>query len=131
MDRRNFFRRTGAALLVLPFGSSLVQACYGYGGSGGGNTASDTPAAAPSISGSNVVYTSNIDGDHSHMYSIAASAFTAPTDLAGQTSVSEGHSHAIAITAAELQNVEVGQSVVVTTGTSEDHTHVFTFVKVE
>jgi hypothetical protein len=131
MDRRGFFRRTGGALLVLPFGSFLVQACYGYGSGGGGNAASDVPAAAPSISGSNVVYTSNVDGDHSHMYAIAASSFTAPTDLAGQTSVAEAHSHSIAITADDLQNVEAGQSIVVMTGTSEDHTHVFTFIKVE
>jgi hypothetical protein len=126
MDRRHFFRTTGKALVIMPFGSFLIQACYG----GGGGSDSDTPAAPPTTSGSNAVYTSNIDGDHSHMYTIALADFATPTEQHGQTTVSEGHSHSITVAVADLQNVEAGQSVMVTTGVSEDHTHVFTFVKV-
>ena len=125
MNRRNFLRAGGGALLVLPFGTFLVEACYGTDASNG-----DTPAAPPAVSGSNAVYTSNIDGDHSHTFSIALSAFTAPADTQGQTSVDEGHAHSVAISAAELQNVQNGQTVKVTTGSSEAHTHVLTIVKV-
>jgi len=112
-------------LLVLPFGTFLVQACYGTDPPNG-----DTPAAPPAVTGGNAVYTSNIDGDHSHTFSIALTAFTAPADTQGQTSVDEGHAHSVAIAAADLQNVQAGQTVKVTTGNTESHTHVLTFVKV-
>jgi len=124
IDRRHFFRTTGKVLVLLPFGSFLLQACYGGGSDG------DTPAAAPTSSGSNVVYTSNIDDGHSHAYTIALASFATPTEQQGETSLSDGHTHSITIAVADLQNVTAGQSVMVTTGTSEDHTHVFTLVKV-
>jgi hypothetical protein len=125
MNRRNFLRAGGGALLVLPFGTFLVQACYGTDTSDG-----DVPAGPPAVSGSNAVYTSNIDGGHSHTFSISLSAFTAPAATQGQTSVDDGHAHSVAIAAADLQSVQTGQTVKVTTGTSESHTHVLTIVKV-
>jgi len=125
MDRRRFLRTSSGVLVAFPFGVFLVQACYGGGGSGGEN-----PAAPPVLSGSNAVYTSSIDGDHSHTFTIALSAFTAPVDTNGDTSTTEGHAHTVAISAAQLQSVEAGQTIQVTTGTSEAHTHVVTFVKV-
>jgi hypothetical protein len=125
MHRRHFLRRASGALLVLPFGSFLVQACYGTGASNG-----DAPAAPPTISGSSAVYTSNIDGGHSHTFTIALVAFTSPIDTQGQTSNDEGHTHSVAIAAADLQNVQTGQTVKVTTGNTESHTHVLTLVKV-
>jgi len=112
-------------VLVPPLGTFLIEACYGTDTSNG-----DAPAAPPAVSGSNAVYTSNVDGDHSHTFSIALAAFTAPADTQGQTSVDEGHAHSVAIAAADLQNVQAGQTVKVTTGTSESHTHVLTIVKV-
>ena len=111
---------------MLPVGLWLVEACYGSGGTPAGND----PAAPPTVSGSNAIYTSSIDGDHSHTFTIALSAFTSPADTSGDTATTEGHSHTVAISAAQLQDVEVGQTIQVTTGTSEAHTHVLTFVKV-
>ena len=123
-------RTTSGALLVLPFGVFLAQACYGgYGGGSSGST-DDTPAAPPAVSGSNAVYTSNIDDGHSHTFSIALTELTSPSDVSGVTGVTESHTHTVEITAAELQDVEVGQTVQVTTGTTESHSHVLTFVKV-
>ena len=110
---------------MLPIGTFLVQACYATDTSNG-----DAPAAPPAVSGGDAVYTSNIDGDHSHTFSIALAVFTAPADSQGQTSVDEGHAHSVAIAAAELQNVQAGQTVKLTTGTSESHTHILTLVKV-
>jgi hypothetical protein len=124
MQRRHFLRTTGGIMLVLPFGVFAAEACYGGGSSG------DTAAAPPIVSGSNAVYTSSIDGDHSHTFSIALSELSSPSDLSGDTSVDDGHAHSVAVTAAQLQNVELGQTIQVTTGTSESHSHVFTLVKV-
>ena len=124
MDRRRFLRTSSGVLVAFPFGVFLVQSCYGGGASGG------DPAAPPTVSGSDAVYTSSIDGDHSHTFTIALSVFSAPADTTGDTSTTEGHSHTVAISAAQLQNVELGQTIQVTSGTSESHTHVVTFVKV-
>jgi hypothetical protein len=125
MNRRGFFRTTGGALLVLPLGSLLVQACYGTSEPDGNG-----PAAPPTTSGANVEYTSNIDAGHSHTFDIALTTFSTPTDIQGQTSVDEGHSHAVSISATDVQQVESGQTMTVTTATSEGHTHVLTLVKV-
>jgi hypothetical protein len=125
MNRRGFFRTTGGALLALPLGSVLVQACSGTSEPDGNG-----PAAPPITSGANAEYTSNIDDGHAHTFDIALTTFAAPADLEGQTSVDEGHRHAVSISAADLQRVESGQSVMVTTATSEGHTHVLTLVNV-
>ncbi len=125
MNRRGFLRTTGGALLVVPLGGLLVQACYGMSEPDG-----DAPAAPPTTSGSNAEYTSNIDDGHAHTFDIALTSFAAPTDLQGQTSVDDGHSHAVSISTADLQQVESGQTVMVTTATSEGHTHVLALVKV-
>jgi hypothetical protein len=87
-------------------------------------------AAPPTTSGSNAEYTSNIDDGHAHTFDIALTAFSAPAAIQGQTSSDEGHSHGVSISAADLQDVETGQTVTVTTATSEGHTHVLTLVKV-
>jgi hypothetical protein len=123
MDRRHFLVSGSKLLLVLPIGSFLLQACYG-------TTATDgEPAAPPSVSGSNAVYTSSINGDHAHTFAIALALFATPADVRGDTSVDEGHAHSIAISAADLAEVQLGQTVTVTTGTSESHTHVLSIVK--
>jgi hypothetical protein len=121
MNRRGFVRTTGGALLALP----LLQACYGMSAPDGNG-----PAAPPITSGANAEYTSNIDDGHSHTFDIALATFSAPVDIQGQTSVDEGHSHAASISAADVQQVESGQTVTVTTATSDGHTHVLTLVKV-
>ena len=125
MNRRNFLVAGAGSVLVLPFGTFVIEACYSADPSSG-----DTPAAPPAVSGSDAVYTSNIDGGHAHTFSVALAALDAPADTRGQTSTDEGHAHSVAISAAQLQNVQAGLTVKVTTGTSESHTHVLTFVKV-
>jgi hypothetical protein len=126
MNRRHFLRSNTRFLLVLPFGSFLVQACYATDAPAG-----DAPAAPPAISGTNAIYTSSIDGDHAHTFEIALTAFTAPTDVHGETSSDEGHTHSVAISGADLANVQSGRTVKVTTGTSESHAHVLTIVRIE
>jgi hypothetical protein len=128
MDRRGFLRSTGMALFALPIGGLLIQACAGDGG--GGGPADDTPAAPPTISGPNAEYTSATVEGHSHTFDIALTAFAAPASIQGQTSVDDGHSHAVSVTTADLQQVGAGQTVTVTTATSDGHAHVLTLVKI-
>src|SRR5262245_14354114 len=123
MDRRHFLSSGGKFLLALPIGSFLLQACYGTT-----TNDSDAPAAPPSVSGSNAVYTSSVDGDHAHTFTIALAAFVSPADVRGDSSVDDGHVHSVAISAAELASVQLGQTVTVTTTTSESHVHVLTIV---
>lgn len=125
MNRRGFFRTTGGALLVLPIGSLLVPGCYGTS-----EPDAPGPAAPPRTSGANAEYTSTIDDGHSHTFDIALTAFAAPVAIRDQTSVDDGHDHAVSITAADLQQVESGQIVMVTTASSYGHTHVLALVKV-
>ncbi len=121
------------ALLVLPVGTFLV-ACnsdnatsgYGTGPSGG------SPAAPPQKSGTQIIYTSSVTSDHSHTFAIDVSAITSPPNngVSGPTSTAAGHAHSVAVSMAQLQNMDVGQTVVVTTGAASGHTHDFTFVKI-
>ena len=76
------------------------------------------------------MFTSSVDGGHAHTFTITLAALDAATDTNGETSVAEGHLHSVAITAAELEDVKTGGSVQVTTGNTESHTHVLTFVKI-
>jgi hypothetical protein len=126
MNRRGFVRMAGGAMLVLPLGSLLVQACYATSAPDG-----DEAADPPTTSGSNAEYTTNVEDGHSHMFDIALTAFASPADIQGQTTVDDGHSHDVVVSAADLQSVESGQTVTVTTAVSEGHTHVLTLVKVD
>jgi len=78
-----------------------------------------------------VVYTTNVVGDHSHTFGIEATAFASPpaAGVSGSTTSAEGHMHSVTVAMADLQNVQAGQTIKITTGTGGGHTHVFTFVK--
>src|SRR5262249_5737326 len=127
MDRRHFLSSGTKFLLVLPFGSYLLQACYGATST---STDDGEPGAPPAVVGANAVYTSSINGDHAHTFALALASFTTPADVHGATSVDDGHAHSVVISAADLASVQHGQTVIVTTGTSEAHTHVLSIVKV-
>ena len=47
----------------------------------------------------------------------------------GSTSNDAGHTHAVAISMADLQDIGAGQTVKVTTGSAGDHVHVLLLVK--
>jgi len=125
MDRKHFL----STLLVLPFGIFLVHCSSDNNSSSGG---ADAPAAAPTQSAGMDVYTSSTVQAHSHTFSLDDASISAPpTDgVSGDSSVDQGHSHTVAITMAQLQQVSMGSSVQVTTGDAGGHTHVFTFVKI-
>ncbi len=126
MQRREFCRLVGGTLFLIPAGLFLVRC----GGSGGGQTG-NAPANQPQQNGTKVIYSSNIVGDHSHTFGIEMSAIAMPpaNGVSGPSSVVENHSHSVVVSAAQLSNISVGQTVEVTTGTSDGHTHLFTFLK--
>jgi hypothetical protein len=78
------------------------------------------------------VYTSSTVSAHSHTFSLDDAAISAPpaAGVSGDSSVAQGHSHTVAISMAQLQQVSTGSSVQVTSGDEGGHTHVFTFVKI-
>jgi len=135
MKRRDFVE----TLLVLPVGVFLVECgsnsysgSNGYGGSSGGSSGSNAPAAPPAVSGSQAVYASSEVLAHHHTFGIELGYFTNPpsSGLSGETSEEGQHHHSVSVSMADLQSVETGNSVTVTTGTTAGHSHVFTFTKV-
>jgi hypothetical protein len=131
MDRRDFVER----LLVLPVGVFLLRcsgnsySSNGYS-SGGGN--GNAPGAAPTVSGSEAVYTSSNVAAHTHTFGIELENFKEPPSngVSGLTSDNAQHTHTVSVSASDLANVEKGSSVIVTTSSNAGHTHVFTFVRV-
>ncbi|HEX7454335.1 MAG TPA: hypothetical protein VF294_18715 [Polyangiaceae bacterium] len=78
------------------------------------------------------VYTSSTVSAHSHTFSLDDAAISAPpaAGVSGDSSAAQGHSHTVAISMAQLQQVATGSSVQVTSGDAGGHTHVFSFVKI-
>ncbi len=123
MQRREFFRLAGGTLILIPAGLFLVRC-------GGGSDGNGSPPR-PQVNGTKLIYTSNIVGDHAHTFGIEMSAIDMPpaSGVSGSSSVVESHSHTVVVSTAQLSNVRAGQTVEVATGTSDGHTHLFTFLK--
>src|SRR5262245_25316070 len=137
MERRDFFRLIAGAIVVLPVGSFLITAC-GSSESDESNVTTpngDNPAAPPEASGSQVIYSTNVimsdEGPHFHEVTIDAAAFTTPPSggVSMSTSVEDNHSHTFTASMEQLAKVGTGQTVKITTGSAEGHTHVVTLVK--
>lgn len=126
MDRKHFL----GTLFALPAGLFLVH-CSSTASSSGGSDA-DAPAAPPTRSGGLDIYTCSTVASHHHTFSLDDTAFTSPPaeGVSGDSSNDGNHSHTVAISAAELTMVGLGDSVKVTCGSAGGHTHVFTFVKI-
>lgn len=124
MHRREFLS-TFSVLVV--GGSTFLIACENESGTPNG----DTPAAAPKQSGTQVVYTTNQVGDHSHTFAIEMSALATPpaAGVSGDTSSADGHMHSVTVPMADLKMAAAGQMVKVTTGSGGGHMHVLTIVK--
>lgn len=125
MDRKHFL----GTLLVLPVGIFLVH-CSSDASSGSSDA--NAPAAAPTQSGGMDVYTSSTVQAHSHTFSFDDGSISAPPadGVSGDSSSAAGHTHTVAISMAQLQQISSGSSVQVTSGDTGGHTHVFTFVKI-
>lgn len=140
MDRREFLRDAARMLLVLPFGTFLLECGSSDNGGGATTTTNPTqpgpdttpPDAPPRVEGANIVYTSNQVNAHSHSFSVPSADLTSPppSGVSGATTEAQFHSHEVVITQSDLQNAMSGQTVKVETTSVEGHTHTFTIVRV-
>jgi hypothetical protein len=125
IDRRRFLRLTMGTVVVLPAGRFLI-ACAGDGGD-----AALTPAAAPMMDGSQIVYTSTVSGSHSHTFHLDAAMLATPpaAGVSGATDAAS-HTHTVSLTMADLAAAGAGQTVKITTGDTSGHTHELWLMKV-
>ena len=123
MDRREFVNLTVGSVIAVG-GSLFLVTC------GSSSSTDNSPAAPPMQSGTQITYTTSNDSAHFHTFAVDDSAFASPPagGVSGSTSVDSAHSHPVAISMADLQNVENGQTVLVATGSTEGHAHVLTLV---
>jgi hypothetical protein len=131
MNRQAFLE----TLLILPVGVFLVRCSSSgpdYSSPSGNSAASDAPAAPPSKSGTQDIYSSSNVLSHFHTFALDDAALTAPPSagVSGDTSSAQSHTHGLTISSDQLQQVATGQSVKVTTSSTGGHTHVLTIVKV-
>jgi hypothetical protein len=126
MQRRQFCKLVGGALVLIPAGLFLVRC-----GGGAGDQTANGPTNQPSQNGTKLIFTSSVVLDHSHTFGIEMAAIdTPPADgVNGPSSVVENHSHSVVVSSAQLSSISAGQTVQVTSGTAEGHTHLFTFLK--
>jgi hypothetical protein len=131
MDRREFLKDAAQLLLVLPFGTFLVH-CKGDEKSGPTEPDDTPPDAPPRSAGSNVVYTANLVQGHAHSFTVPKAGFeNAPAGgLIGLTTEAGGHQHRLTIEQEALRRAGQGDIVKVETDPTEEHTHMFTIVKV-
>lgn len=127
MNRREFVNLTTGTVIALG-GSLFLVSC----GNDNGTPSADAPAAPPQQSGTQIVYTTSLAAGHFHTFGIETAAFTAPPadGVMGSTSNDAGHMHTVAISMADLQTVGAGQTIKVTTGSSDGHMHVLTLVQI-
>jgi hypothetical protein len=116
MNRREFIIRVGTALIAVPVALSL-ESC--------GNDNGDTPAPP----GFDV--NSTVDLAHSHSVRILTSDLTNPpaSGVVYTSSVSDGHTHTIALTQQQLTDINNGVSVPVVSSVTNAHTHGWTIQK--
>ena len=156
MDRRNFIVRLGSIVLALP-AASFLHACGGddntvsatgaAGGSAtGGAGGSAAGAGGTSTAGAGGTSTAGAGGtgapmtltfisstvqNHTHTFQITMTELASPpaNGIDRETSQDAGHTHAVALSAGELQAIANGQTITKTTSLVSGHTHQFTFVK--
>jgi hypothetical protein len=65
MERRQFGKLAGGALILIPAGLFLVRC-----GGGVSDQTANRPTNQPSQNGTRLIYTSSVVGDHSHTFGI-------------------------------------------------------------
>jgi hypothetical protein len=136
MDRREFLRGFGKTLIVLPWGTFLVQCGSSHPSSGNAVVANPTvpdptpPDAPPQVLGPDVIYTSTSVDLHSHTFTVPAAQFSVPTGVSGTTSEAQAHTHDVDFTFNDFSVASSGETVKITTTSTLGHMHVFTLVRV-
>ena len=126
-SRRQFLVDAGRVALWLPAGWMLVQAC---GGNGSGDDCGNADGVAATAT--TVTVTSSCDGGHTHDFTVQIADLQMPPSagVSGEsTPSSDGHVHSVALTGAELGQIESGATVTKTSGLTNNHVHTFAFRK--
>lgn len=122
IDRRAFVE----SLVVLPIGAFLVRCSS----SSSSNTPPE-PGAAPTVSGSQAIYTSSVVQNHDHTFALDLADFVNPPSggVSGDTSLNASHTHQVSIPMGELETLKSGSVVAITTTVVSGHSHTFTFIR--
>jgi hypothetical protein len=128
LSRRDFFTHVGRLVVLLPAGAALVAAACG----------TDTPAACTdagnlTVTATEITVTSSCASSHVHDFSILDTTLQNPpgAGVSGLSSADpfDQHVHTVALTQADLQMIQSGGTVTVTSGVTGTHTHDFEFRK--
>jgi hypothetical protein len=113
MNRRQVLVRLGGVLLAIP-ASHILMAC--------GSSDNGTQG---------LQFTSSNELGHTHTVTLQLTDLTNPpaAGVTKDTSVDMAHMHQVSLTEAELESIELGNSVTKITTNNDNHTHTFTFHK--
>lgn len=101
----------GSAVLLFP-------------GCGGGSDYGGSPAPAPTPAPAACGATgAAISGNHGHVLTVPRADLDSATDMNYSIAGTAGHDHTFTLTVAQLQALKAGQTVTVTTGTTNAHSH--------
>jgi hypothetical protein len=130
LRRRIFLQRM---LLSVPafFGvGALMSACGGSSSSSPSTSGGGTPTSSGNCSANGTsLETTGLSEGHTHTISISAAEIHAANTGAVFVTSSVGHTHNVQLTAVEYTNLQANQGVSLTTGaaTTDGHTHTVTF----
>src|SRR5260370_32925434 len=124
MQRRQFCKLAGGALVLIPAGLFLVRC--------GGGTSDQTgngPTNQPTQNGTISIYTSNVVADHSHTFGIEMAAIDMPPSngVSGSSSVVGTHSHSGVLSSGPLSGITSRQPVAAPTGAAAGPPHLSPF----
>jgi len=131
-SRREFLLNAGRLVVALPVGVSLLGA-IGCGNQSGQADACSN-AGRLTAAGAGLTFTSSCDFDHTHDFALMLTELSAPPAAGITRDTSEveedHHLHSVALTAAELAQIQSGMTVMKTSSSSLNHTHTYAFKKV-
>ena len=115
LTRRELLSHSTVLLLLVP---AIAGCASSSGGSAGGSSSCD-----------GISETSTVTNSHTHTLCVLTSDLTSPpaAGVTYMTSTSAGHSHTVALTQLQLQDIESGKSVTVPTSSPAPHN--FTIMK--
>jgi hypothetical protein len=112
-------------VVILPVGWALVQ----IGCSTSSNT--DCADADKLVTTATAITVTSVCNEHTHDFTIMKSDLATPpaAGASGNTSAyaDDGHVHTMALTMADLANIQAGMTITKTSGTALGHTHDFNF----
>lgn len=112
-------------LIALPAGWVLVQAGCAS------DSNNDCAEANQLVSTATAITVTSVCNQHTHDFTIMKSDLAAPpaAGVMGSTSAyaDDGHVHSMALTMADLANIEAGMTITKTCGSALGHTHDFNF----